>query len=93
MASSTRKTLPYVSPYTRGTALRDDELVAGLKRADGSFRVAKRVIIHTDSAKAYKKLGPLSYTGAGALHSPFETSAVFRELEILHTNVTHKRSL
>ena len=35
-----------------GGALRDEELLSALKRSNGTFRVGRRVIIHTDSAKA-----------------------------------------
>ena len=36
-------------------------------------------------------MGPLEYPQAGALHGPFEASEAFRALEIVHTNVVHKR--
>ena len=47
--------------------------------------------MHTDSAKAYRKLGPMKWMGPGAHHSEFEGNEGFKQLEITHTNVTHKR--
>ena len=41
--------------------------------------------------QAYKKLGPLQYPEPGSLQGPWEHAEVFKELELVHTNVVHKR--
>ena len=50
-----------------------------------------RSILHTDSAKAYRKVGPLKWPAPGALHEEFEVVEACRRWQYGHTNVTHKR--
>ena len=47
-------------------------------------------ILHTDSAKAYRQVGPQAWPARGALHSRFETAERFKVHLWTHTNVTHK---
>ena len=52
-----------------------------------------RSILHTDSAKAYRKIGPLRWPEVGALQSEWEATAPFAAQEYTHTNVTHKKKV
>ena len=50
-------------------------------------------VLHTDSAKAYQKVGPLEWPASGALHRGFESHMRFATHGWTHTNVTHKRKV
>ena len=70
-----------------------DELVDVLEPESDRPRLKWRSILHTDSAKAYKKVGPQRWPEPGAHHDSFEGLEVFKKLEYTHTNVTHKRKV
>ena len=54
-------------------------------------RLAAKSILHTDSAKAYRHVGPQRWPEAGALHENFEEDPLYAGLDYVHTNVCHKR--
>jgi hypothetical protein len=53
--------------------------------------LAPESLLHTDSAKAYKRMGPLRWPEPGVLHNEFECSEPFAQHKYTHTNVTHKK--
>ena len=75
-----------------GGALSIDELLQILNK-NGHWRLLKRSIVHTDSTKAYRKLGPMHWPVNGALHDVFEGHETLREQEYTHTNLTHKKKV
>ena len=62
-----------------------------LKAESDDSRLLKRSILHTDLAKAYRRVGLLRWPQAGGLHDAFEDGASFAKWEFVHTNVTHKK--
>lgn len=48
-------------------------------------------ILHTDSAKAYRRVGPMHWPEAGAHHDKWTGAADFERFKYTHTNVTHKK--
>ena len=55
--------------------------------------LAAESILHTDSAKAYKRVGPLKYARRGAHLYAFEGTPPFDKFHYLHTNVCHKKKV
>lgn len=55
-----------------GGALSVAELDAVFRVDSDSQLVAPESVIHTDSAKSYKRLGPFRWPGPGALHGAYE---------------------
>ena len=76
-----------------GGALSDAELHAALRISTEHPVVKKRSILHTDSAKAYKKVGPMMWPEPGAHHQASEGAEAYRTLELTHINVTHRRKV
>eukprot|EP00972_Heterocapsa_arctica_P073554 10862890-Heterocapsa_arctica.AAC.1 len=74
-----------------GGPLSINELINAIKADTEDPVLVPRSIIHTDSAKACKKLGPLRYPEAGALQALFEEAPVFARFQYVHTNVVHKK--
>ena len=63
-------------------------------KADGSDPILKPgSILHTDSAKAYRHVGPLRWPPAGELQADFQTKEPFLKHGYSHTNVTHKKKV
>ena len=56
-------------------------------------RLAKGSVLHTDSAKAYKTIGMQRWPEAGALHGDFEADDLFKDMQYVHTNVSHKKKV
>ena len=74
-----------------GGCLRIEELSHAL-RADSTAPLLKEgSVLHTDSAKAYRKVGPQAWPAAGALQSNSHGAEPFSKHRWTHTNVTHKR--
>lgn len=76
-----------------GGALSIEELATVLEVGSDNPRLVPQSILHTDSAKAYRHVGPLRYPPAGALHDAFEHASPFARHRYCHTNVTHKRKI
>jgi hypothetical protein len=76
-----------------GGPLSINELIIAIKADTEDPVLVPRSIIHTDSAKAYKQLGPLRYPEAGAFQAPFEEALVFARFQYVHTNVVHKKKV
>ena len=74
-----------------GGALSIAELKKVLHAGSGSKRLRKGSILHTDSAKAYRRIGPVRWPEKGALHQNFEEEEDFKTMGYIHTNVIHKR--
>ena len=74
-----------------GGALSVEELIDVIKPASEKPVLAKRSILCTDSAKAYKRVGFQFWPEAELLKGNFEEKEAFEHLEIAHCNVTHKR--
>ena len=74
-----------------GGALSKEELINIMKPNSLNPRLKRRSILHTDSAKAYKKVGLQRWPEAGSLHANFEDDSSFKNHEYTHTNVTHKK--
>ena len=84
-----------VSGKGGGGALSIQEMVDVL-RCDTSKPVLKaRSLLHTDSAKAYKRLGPLQWPVLGALHENdvFKSRETLSVHEYTRTSVCHKRKV
>ena len=76
-----------------GGALSHAELKKVL-RPDSQPRLLPESILHTDSAKAYRKLGATMRRPApGSHHEAFEEESDYRHLKYAHTNVTHKKKV
>ena len=73
-----------------GGALSVDELIRVLLVDSVDPILIKRSILHTDSAKAYRRIGPMQWPEAGAHHTRFQRSDPFSQFDWCHTNVTHK---
>ena len=76
-----------------GGALSKEELKDVLQAESMSPRLLPESILHTDSAKAYKQVGPLAWPQAGILHAAFETQEPFLAHGWCHTVVTHKKKV
>ena len=74
-----------------GGALTVAELKEVLRIGSEKPALLPKSILHTDSAKAYKRVGPMRWSQRGALHEKFEDGSDFAELKYTHTNVTHKK--
>ena len=48
-------------------------------------------MLHTDSAKAYRQVGPQKWPKPGQLHENFEEHPAFKDMQYVHTNVVHKK--
>ena len=70
-----------------------DEVAQELRIESTSSVLARRGILHTDSAKACKHVGPVVWRSAGAHHGNFEESDPFAQYESTHTSVTPKRKV
>ena len=64
-----------------------------LRLSSDNLVLAPRAILHTDSAKAYRRLGPMQWLGRGRHHKSFTVCEPFRQHEWSHINVTHKRKI
>jgi hypothetical protein len=76
-----------------GGALSKEELKDVLQAATDAPRLLPGSILHTDSAKAYRQVGPLRWPEAGVLHDDFETQEPFVSHGWCHTVVTHKKKV
>jgi hypothetical protein len=76
-----------------GGALSNVELDAFLRADTPEPRLKKRSILHTDSAKAYRKTGCLYRPAVGALQGTFEGQAPYAVHQWVHTNCTHKKKV
>ena len=75
-----------------GGALSVEELDSIFKVDSDTPLLAPESVLHTDSAKSYKRLGPFRWPGAGALHDAgFEVR--YRKHRWVHTVVVHKRKV
>jgi hypothetical protein len=74
-----------------GGALSIEELKHVLRINSDEPRLRRESILHTDSAKAYKHVGPMRWGDMQILGGPFERDPDFLIHEYVHTNVTHKR--
>ena len=72
-----------------GGSLAIAELVDVFRISSDRPVLAPESLLHTDSAKAYKRMGPLRWPEPGVLHSEFECSEPFAQHKCTHTNVTH----
>ena len=76
-----------------GGALSIAELISVLK-ANTLDQILRRFnLLHTDSAKAYKRLGPPRWPTAGDLCGAFEFAALFAQHGYTHTYVTHEKKI
>jgi hypothetical protein len=76
-----------------GGALAISELERVLRVGSDNPTLIAGSILHTDSAKAYKRVGPMVWPEAGAHHADFETKEPFKKHGYTHTNVTHKKKV
>ena len=73
-----------------GGALSIAELTRILKADTAPPHLAPGAVLHTDSAKSYKKLGPMFWPAPGAHTADFEAQHPFLQHAWVHTNVCHK---
>jgi hypothetical protein len=76
-----------------GGSLSIEELVSVLKIDSACPVLLPYTVLHTDSAKTYRRVGPLRWPKPGALHAQFETAEPFLRHKYAHTNVTHKKKI
>ena len=74
-----------------GGALSNEELLEVLKAASENPTLAPESVLHTDSAKAYRKVGCMYRAVPGCLHSAFEGQEPYAKHRWTHTNCTHKK--
>ena len=77
-----------------GGAISVDELQRIMRLDTDHPLLLPRSVLHTDSAKSYKRLGPLQWPEASkALHAGEAFATEFAKYEYVHTTVTHKRKV
>ena len=74
-----------------GGALSIEELVNHFRPGAPVPLIAPGSVVHTDAAKAYRRIGPLYWPERGALQDREQFAAAFQGLGYLHTVVRHKK--
>ena len=76
-----------------GGPLSIDELEIVLKAHSDNPVLFPESILHTDSAKAYSRVGPIKWPRPGAHVFAFEGTPPFSQFHYAHTNVCHKKKV
>ena len=75
-----------------GGALSIEELSNVMRLSSDKPLLLPGSVLHTDSAKAYRRVGPLQWPANGALHDP-DFYGAYADFRYVHTNVTHKKKV